>query len=145
MIKSLLFLGIVLLLAFSVSAGVTTYDGYGVESAGRSVDRDISCFTYGDRLVCPFDYDGYIQYETVYNYYDHYRYSDYDYKGYYYPYYGYRDYSYHDYGYYYNGELDVFGRFLERKIESSYYYTPSHSYLNYNNYGWDGRSSYNED
>lgn len=149
--KALLLLGVVLLLAFSVSAGsVTTYDGYGFERAGVHLNHDIPCYTFENRLVCPFKFDNHVSYKTIYTYDGPIRYyiPDYTYRphtyyseSYYTP-----SYRYHIYynTYQYNGELNVFGRYLERRIESSYDYTPSNDYFD-NNYQWDGRSTYNED
>ncbi|MFH1211019.1 MAG: hypothetical protein V1645_03820 [archaeon] len=133
--RTLLFLGIVLLFAFSVSAAVTTYDGYGFERAGRSIDRDIDCYFRESRLICPFTYDDYVVYKPVYRY-DGYR-------RYYYPDYSYRSYrsTYNHYNNgYYNAELDVFHRYLRNRIDSSYRYSPSYSSSDYD---WDGKSSYN--
>jgi hypothetical protein len=44
--KLFLALGLIVVMAFSVSAAVTTYDGYGEESAGNSEDSDHSGYTY---------------------------------------------------------------------------------------------------
>jgi len=168
--KLLLALGLIVVMAFSVSAGVTTYDGYGEETAGDSEDSDDSGYTYEYRYwdfekpKVKNTYDkpasSHEDNEDDNNYHSYsYHNKEYCSNGWCYTRYCYgskceKYYSYtprytayprYDSRYYY----DDFGYrsyslypWFKNKVDSTYYYAPSRSSPDYK-YGWDGVSTYN--